>query len=61
MRTLRLSRFRLDWLRWRILEANTPVKAPLREERASSPLPPVLAEEPIQDWERLWIDLGGEG
>jgi hypothetical protein len=61
MPTLRLSPFLFAWLPGRLVEAAKRVKAPFREERSSPPLPSTLAEEPVQDWERLWIDLGGEG
>jgi hypothetical protein len=61
MRTLRHFPVRFEGLPGRFREPARPVKNPLAEEHASSPLPPVSAEEPIQDWEHLWIDLGGEG
>ena len=61
MRLLRHSRFRLDWLPGHFPESTKPVKAPFPEEPTSSSPPPPSAEESVQDWERLWIDLGGEG
>jgi hypothetical protein len=61
MPTLRLSPFLFAWLPGRLGEAAKRAKAPPGEERSLAPLPSTLAEEPIQDWERLWIDLGGEG
>jgi hypothetical protein len=61
MRTLRLPLFRLAGLPGRLMEAATPVKTPLPVELSLSPLPSTPAHDPMPDWERLWIDLGGEG
>jgi hypothetical protein len=61
MRRLLLARFRFAWLPGRFLEPAKPVKVLFPRDLSSSPLPPAPAEEPLQDWESLWIDLGGEG
>jgi hypothetical protein len=61
MRRPRLSRFRFAWLPDRFREQAKPVKIPLSGELSSSLLTPATTEEPIQDWESLWIDIGGEG
>jgi hypothetical protein len=57
MRALKVPPFRFDLFPPRSVELDKRVGAP----SPATPPQADLGEEPVCDWESLWIDLGGEG